>query len=78
MWITAVPQLKPWYSERDTWWKVVNCGLISSVDPKCLLKSLQSRAYIMTNPRETRGSPLGVKPRPDLPRVQLIKERSGG
>jgi hypothetical protein len=41
------------------------------------LTAPQSRAYIMTNPRATRGHPLGVKPHPD-PEERSIKKRGTG
>jgi hypothetical protein len=38
------------------------------------LMALQSRAYIMSNPRAVRGRPLGIKPHPDPDEDQLMKK----
>jgi hypothetical protein len=51
-------------------------GLKSGVNPNHMMAP-QSHAYIMTNLREARGRPLGIKPHPN-PEERSIKKRGTG
>jgi hypothetical protein len=53
-------------------WAQNRCG------SKPPLTAPHSRSYKMTNPRATRGRPLGIKPPYDLEKKKTVNEKKSG